>query len=268
MKGFSEDVVPPDPNDVVRLRCLEVWGGNRRVNHAVELPGLEGWVHSEPTEDAISGGDVHYLSVCSKGILSRFTLADVSGHGQSSSAVARILRRLIHKYIDTWDQTELMRELNESLQIARGERMQYATAAFFAYLQRTRELVFTNAGHPPALWWHAMTRNWDWLQAATTPFALMEGLPLGIISGTAYLQAKVKLDRNDILILYTDGITEASDPTGEMLGADGLLEIVRKLPIESPRLMANNFLTIIQDYGGGVPRNDDQSFMILRHLEG
>jgi len=33
-----------------RLGCLEVWGGNRRVNHAIELPGLAGWIYSDPVE--------------------------------------------------------------------------------------------------------------------------------------------------------------------------------------------------------------------------
>ena len=97
------------------LECLEVYGGNRRVNHAVQLPGLDGWVHSDPAGPARSGGDVHYISVCSRGTISRFALADVSGHGQSSDIVARLLRDLIHKYINTWDQSDLMRELNESL---------------------------------------------------------------------------------------------------------------------------------------------------------
>ena len=66
-----------------QLECLEVWGGNKRVDHAIELPGLEGWIHSDPVEPANMGGDVHYVSVCSKGIISRFALADVCGHGRS-----------------------------------------------------------------------------------------------------------------------------------------------------------------------------------------
>jgi len=73
-----------------------VWGGNRRVNHAVELPGLTGWIYSDPVAPAELGGDVHYISVCSNGIISRFALADVSGHGPSSSVMAQLLRKLIH----------------------------------------------------------------------------------------------------------------------------------------------------------------------------
>lgn len=250
-----------------RLECLEVWGGNRRVDHAVNLPGLVGWIHSDPVEPANLGGDVHYFSVCFKGIISRFALADVSGHGRSSSVVAKLLRDLIRKYINTWDQSELMRELNESLRSKqRGE--QYATAALFAYCHPTRELVFTNAGHPPALWYHARSRTWDWFEPATTFARSIEGLPLGLIPGTDYVQVAVQLDRNDVMIVYTDGITDARDTAGNMLGAGGLLEIVQNLPVESPALAANGLRAAVRSFRGNALRDDDQSFLILRQLEG
>ena len=94
-----------------QLQCLEVWGGNSRVSHALELPGLIGWLHSDPVESSSQGGDVHYVSVCSQGVLTRLALADVAGHGQSADSVATTLRGLIRKHIDTWDQSELMRDL-------------------------------------------------------------------------------------------------------------------------------------------------------------
>jgi sigma-B regulation protein RsbU (phosphoserine phosphatase) len=259
---------PPEFSDIVRLACLEVWGGNRRVNHAVELPGLGGWIYSDPVERADLGGDVHYISVCSNGIISRFALADVSGHGRSSSVAAQLLRKLIRKHINTWDQSELMRELNESLRSGKKKGEQYATAALFAYCRSTRELVFTNAGHPPALWYHAKTNTWDWLEPAT-PFARsIEGVPLGLIPGTTYVQVAVRLDLDDVLILYTDGITEATDIRGHMLETNGLMDIVRNLPIDLPAPMADRLLAAMQAFRGNTPREDDQSFFILRQLEG
>ena len=268
MTEHSPNAAPQEFKDIAQLACLEVWGGNRRVNHAVELPGLAGWIYSDPVATAELGGDVHYMSVCSKGIISRFALADVSGHGRSSSVMAQLLRKLIRKHINTWDQSELMRELSESLRNTKRNGEQYATATLFAYYRPTRELVFTNAGHPAALWFHAKTHTWDWLESAT-PFARsVEGLPLGLIPGTDYVQVAVQLDRNDVLIVYTDGITEASDPQGNMLGADGLMEIVRNVPVDSPASMADHLLTALQDFRTSALRDDDQSFFILRQLDG
>ena len=193
MTKHPPNAAPQEFKDIAQLACLEVWGGNRRANHSVELPGLAGWIYSDPVETAELGGDVHYISVCSKGIISRFALADVSGHGRSSSVMAQLLRKLIRKHINTWDQSELMRELSESLRNTKRNGEQYATATLFAYYRPTRELVFTNAGHPAALWYHAKTGTWDWLESAT-PFARsVEGLPLGLIPGTDYVQVAVQL---------------------------------------------------------------------------
>jgi sigma-B regulation protein RsbU (phosphoserine phosphatase) len=250
-------------NKRAALQCLEIWGGNHRVSHALELPGLTGWLHSEPTEQSILGGDVHYVSVCSKGVLTRLALADVSGHGQSAASVAALLRALIHKHIDTWDQSELMRELNSSLSSG-VTHSQYASAILFAYYQPTRELIFTNAGHPPALWYHAATKTWDWLESATPLAHVIEGLPLGLIDGTEYVQVAVRLEPDDVLVLYTDGITEARNPDGEMLGRNGLLAIAQSLTIDEAAQMAERLVARLQEFRGTTPPDDDRTFCILR----
>lgn len=259
----SASSVPQDKDKPAPLHCTEVWGGNDRVSHALELPGLSGWLHSEPTEQALQGGDVHYVSLCSKGALTRLALADVSGHGPSAGSVAALLRGLIHKHIDTWDQSELMRELNTSLSSS-VTHSQYASAILFAYYQPTRELVFTNAGHPPALWYHAASKTWDWLESSTPLAHVIEGLPLGIIDGTDYVQVAVRLEPDDLLILYTDGITEARNPGGQMLEREGLLTMVQGLPVGEPSQMAEQLTARMREFRGGTPPDDDHTFCILR----
>jgi sigma-B regulation protein RsbU (phosphoserine phosphatase) len=245
------------------LQCLEIWGGNHRVSHALELPGLIGWLHSDPVEASAQGGDVHYVSVCSQGVLSRFAVADVAGHGQSAGSVAETLRSLIHKHIDTWDQSELMRELNESLRGATTHN-QYASAMLFAYYAPTRELVFTNAGHPPALWYRADEDQWEWLDSGSPHARNIEGLPLGLIPGTNYVQSAVRLSPGDILILYTDGISEARNAEGEMMDRDALLAMVREVPVSGPAEMTARFLERMKSFRGTMPADDDQTFCILR----
>src|SRR5215472_17016584 len=153
-----------------RLACFELWGGNRSADHAVELPGLDGWLYSEPLEADAGGGDVHYLSVCSKGMVSRVALADVAGHGRGASLVAENLRHVMQRHTDNWDQSALMRDLNEAFakRVVGGG---YATAAVLAFYFETGELLFTNAGHPPVLWYHAGDSSWDLLEHET-PFAV------------------------------------------------------------------------------------------------
>jgi sigma-B regulation protein RsbU (phosphoserine phosphatase) len=255
--------VPEGGRSPAALQCLEIWGGNHRVSHALELPGLIGWLHSDPVESATQGGDVHYVSVCSKGVLTRFAVADVAGHGQSAGSVAATLRSLIHKHIDTWDQSELMRELNESLRSA-TTHSQYASAMLFAYYAPTQELVFTNAGHPPALWYRADEGQWEWLDSGSPHARVIEGLPLGLIPGTNYTQSAVRLSPGDILLLYTDGISEARNTGGEMMDREALLAMVRELPVSEPTEMAARFLDRMKSFRGTTPADDDQTFCILR----
>jgi sigma-B regulation protein RsbU (phosphoserine phosphatase) len=255
--------MPEGAKPSAALQCLEIWGGNHRVSHALELPGLVGWLHSDPIESSTHGGDVHYVSVCSKGVLTRFAVADVAGHGQSAGSVAATLRSLIHKHIDTWDQSELMRELNESLRHETTHN-QYASAMLFAYYAPTRELVFTNAGHPPALWYRADAKDWEWLDSGSAHTREIEGLPLGLIPGTNYLQSAVRLSPGDILILYTDGISEARNADGEMMDRDALIAMVRELPVGEPAEMTSQFLDRMKKFRGTTPADDDQTFCILR----
>jgi phosphoserine phosphatase RsbU/P len=260
---MSEKTAAEAQNKSGALQCLEIMGGNQRVSYPLELPGLTGWLHSEPTEQSLKGGDVHYVSLCSKGLLTRLALADVSGHGPSASDTAIVLRNLIHKHIDTWDQSELMRELNNSLN-GRTTNSQYASALLFAYYQPTRELVFTNAGHPPALWYHAATKTWDWLEAGLPLTHEIEGLPLGIIEGTDYIQVAVQLQQNDVLLLYTDGITEARNAEGEMLERDGLLAIVQSIEAGNVAQMADRLIARLNEFREGAVPDDDHTFCILQ----
>jgi serine phosphatase RsbU (regulator of sigma subunit) len=249
------------------VACTEVWGGNTIADDLVEVPGLQGWVHSKPLEPATTGGDVYYLSVCDRGRLSRVVLADVKGHGETAGAIAATLRKLLRKYMNTIDQSALMREINEAFGNEDDGSVQYATAAVLGYYCKTGELVFANAGHPPALWYHASQKAWDWLQERT-PHALgtFAGLPLGLILGTDYEQTVVRLAKGDLLILYTDGVTECTNEAGNELGHEGLVELVRNLPVEPSVATGQALLAAVEAFRGSEPCLDDQSVVVLQRV--
>ena len=216
------------------LACMEVWGGNRLVERTVELPDLTAWVYSNPAGRQAGGGDVHYLSVCGQAVLSRVVLADVSGHGAEVSPSAQLLHDLMHEHINTWDQTAFVRSLNKSFRgcVANGK---YATAAILGILRGSGETAFTNAGHLPPLWYRSTDATWTWLDEEACRGACgVTGLPVGLIPGTEYRQTLIQLAPADILVLYTDGITEAEDTSGQMLGRDRLLDWAGSAPVDGP----------------------------------
>ena len=251
---------------VPRLACFELWGGNSLVAHALELPGLLGWVSSTPFGEAASGGDVHYVSVCSKGQISRIALADVAGHGESASAVADRLRQVLRHHTDNWDQSALMQELNEAFQ-QDADGVQFATAVVLGFYSVTGELLFTNAGQPPVLWYHGETGAWEWLEERTPYAKDVEGLPLGLISGTDYTQTAVELKPDDLLLLYTDGITESRNPNGDELGLEGLMELVRGLRVDSrdvPAAFGHAVVEKLRHFRSGSPQRDDETLLLIQ----
>jgi phosphoserine phosphatase RsbU/P len=246
-----------------RLACFELWGGNRSEDHAVELPGLTGWVHTAPLDPASPGGDVHYFSVCSKGMISRVAVADVAGHGPQASSLAVELHDALQRHTDHWDQSALMQELNEAF-LGSSLNGLYATATVLSFYLETGELLFTNAGHPPAFWYRSREKSWELLEDST-PFAVeIEGLPLGLIPGTVYSQTGVRLGPGDVLVVYTDGITEARDASGHQLGYVGLLERARRLTSAAPIHVSRDLISLVEAFRAGGSRRDDETLVVLR----
>jgi phosphoserine phosphatase RsbU/P len=133
------------------------------------------------------------------------------------------------------------------------------------YFCKTGELVFANAGHPPALWYRASQKTWDWLRERTPPaVAAVVGAPLGLIPGTDYDQTAVRLADGDLLILYTDGVTECTNEAANELGYEGLLELVRNLPVETSMATGHALLAAVEAFRGSAPCLDDQSVVVLQ----
>jgi sigma-B regulation protein RsbU (phosphoserine phosphatase) len=215
-----------------RLACLELRGGNHSAAYSAELPGLTGWVSCRPLRPSPRGGDLYYLSACSHGVIARVAIADVAGHGEVVSAAAVRLHDALRQYVDHWDQSELIRDLNDNFLMG-AERSRFATAFLASFYSGSGELLFTNAGHLPPLWYRTATREWSLLHNSTPLSKEIVDLPLGLIAGTSYSQTAVQLEPGDLLLLYTDGISESYDESGTQLGLERLLSIARSLPIES-----------------------------------
>jgi sigma-B regulation protein RsbU (phosphoserine phosphatase) len=156
----------------------------------------------------------------------------------------------------------LIRRLNESI-LKGGAHSRFATAFVASFYRETGELLFTNAGHMPPLWYRSASREWSLLQESTPYSKDIQDLPLGMIEGTSYSQTGVQLDPGDLLLLYTDGISEAEDAAGEQLGLAGLLALARALPVESPAAAAQALLSAVAKFRGSAPREDDETIVAL-----
>ena len=81
------------PENVHTLQCMEVWSGNAAIRSGISVPGIDAWIVSRPYHGDDRGGDIHYVSMCGAGRITRFAIADVAGHGAAADEFARRLRR-------------------------------------------------------------------------------------------------------------------------------------------------------------------------------
>ena len=271
-----EPIITADGARTRSLQCGEVWGGNSAVEQTLSLPGLMVWLHSKPFHNASGGGDVYYFSVCSHGVIARVALADVSGHGEPVSGLAQTLRGLMHKYVDYWDQTEFMEELSRAFAASQRQlpgqqegfgldRAMFATSTLLGYYREDRQLLVTNAGHMPPLHYRAVNGDWYWLdEQAPVYIAARTGLPLGLIPGTQYTQTAFQLGPGDLVVLYTDGVTETANVSGEELELEGLRANARAVSIGPPSEVGAGLLEAVRQFGAGGTQTDDETLIVLR----
>lgn len=249
------------PSAESTMRCMEIHGGSHAVTEWLSMPGLEAWVYSRPHEEADAGGDVHYVSLCAGGILTRLILADVSGHGAAVAEVGRSLRELMRQNINRKSQTRLVAALNRAF-AELAEMRRFATAVVATYLATKRRLTVCNAGHPRPLLYRAASRQWAILE----PRAERPGnLPLGIDDASPYAQFGLTLEPGDLVVFYTDALTEAADGDGRMLGEEGLLALARALDPADFRGLGPGLIDGAARHRGGRSADDDETVVALHH---
>ncbi|MEM1166603.1 MAG: PP2C family protein-serine/threonine phosphatase [Planctomycetota bacterium] len=259
-----------DQLDPHQLRCMEIFGGNGVVHDAVSTPGFDVFLFGEPFEGGEGGGDVHYLSMCAAGRVTRFALADISGHGITVDESAKRLRKVVRKHINTANQAGLVRALNEEV-LASEAGNRFATAVVATYYAPARALVLTIAGHPCPLWYRAAHQRWVLLGPATEGVELSGSIagernfPLGVIDGTEFSQMRVPLGRGDLVILYTDALIEAQLPDGQILGEEGLVEVASGVDVGDLPTLGDRLLTAVRERSGRVDMGDDVTVLTLHH---
>jgi serine phosphatase RsbU (regulator of sigma subunit) len=264
-----------DSEEPREIACMEVWGGNGPTRTSVSVPGNDVSVAAEPWRGGGAGGDIYYMSNCMAGIITRFVLADVAGHGEGTDELARSLRRMMRKHINTADQSRFARALNREF----GEAStlgRFATALIATYFAPSDHLIVCNAGHPSPLWYRAAERRWMLMGPMSAGARMAQSaeqigvpnLPLGIIEPTSYAQFAVRLEPGDAVVMYTDALMEAKAGAGTQLGEAGLLGLAADAGLEHSADMAGRLLELVRAETDGQHLDDDATVLAIRHHGG
>ena len=219
------------------LKCMEIWSGHRSVENVAASPGLDAWIFSQPYQGEATGGDVHYLSLCVGGIVTRLVLADVSGHGSVVAETSATLRTLLRRFMNAKRQDRLVGEINREFTTLE-QTGRFATAIVMTYLSHRNSLLLTNAGHPHPLLYRHLNHSWSLLEPQATDSGSestgLKNMPCGIVDSSAYSNVTLPIIDGDMLVLYTDAFSEARNSDNQMLGEEGLLKLANSLPGDLP----------------------------------
>ena len=117
-------------------------------------------------------------------------------------------------------------------------------------------MVYTNGGHNPPI----LLRGEDVLRLE------IGGPPVGLFRPAQYEQAEIQLEHGDLLLLYTDGMSEAENPAEDEWGEDAMIAATRAC-FEQPTLqMIHHILKEADKFANGAPQHDDMTLVIARVL--
>jgi sigma-B regulation protein RsbU (phosphoserine phosphatase) len=189
-------------------------------------------------------------------------IGDVSGKGIPASLLMATLRaylrgaQTIHHQADL---TELMRNLNK-LVYESSESNRYATF-FYGELDTTsRALTYVNAGHNPPMVFRQTDGGHEVVRLDTG------GPVIGLMEGCVYQQDCVTLAAGDVLVAYTDGISEAMNAVDEEWGEERLMEAVRPNRAVTTHTLIDRLMTSADRFTAGAPQHDDMTLLIVRAI--
>jgi len=191
------------------------------------------------------------------------SLGDVSGKGISAALVMAYLHSVLRTQLSLvaargeWEKSfstaEVVANSNEQLYAGTAPE-KYATLFFGAYDESDSALIYSNAGHPPPL----LIRKQEAIPLEVS------GLMVGAFPHAQYESAKIELACGDLLVAFTDGVTEPENPYGEEFGVERLKEIlIREAGRPLPELI-NAVMQQVVEWTGASSLQDDMTMLAAR----
>jgi sigma-B regulation protein RsbU (phosphoserine phosphatase) len=229
-----------------------------------QLPKMEGFeiaAVSHPAEEV--GGDVYDVQRVGEGTLG-LMLADASGHGLPAALQARdVVIGMRMGQAEGEKITATVSRLNRV--IHRTGLTSRFISMFYAELEESGNMAYVNGGHCPPL---LVSNEGEVFELKTC------GPVLGPLPDAVYRRGYATLKPGEVLVMYTDGVTEREDHLSKVneddiveLGRDGLISTIRDCREKSAAEIAEKIIERVREFGNGRPFEDDVSVMVVKRLE-
>jgi len=186
-------------------------------------------------------------------------IADVAGHGVSASLHMASIQALLRTLVPlSQSPSEVMRQIHKLfIQNIRFET--FVTFFIGAFDSSTQTLSFSNAGHQPALVLHKNKSKKEALEMLWPT-----GAAIGLVEDAEFAEKTIELNEEDLLVLYTDGVTEAVNPQNQEFGRERLIELSKQVNKGSAKQIVQKIRQGIEEFSEGRPFADDTTIVICK----
>lgn len=219
------------------------------------IPGLDYAGYCRPARGV--GGDYYDFLALPDGRFG-FAVADISGKGIPAALLMASLQAFVRGQTQAKPSeiAALMANFNCLIYDASPPN-RYATFFYAQYEPGTRTLTYVNGGHNPPL----LLRGAELLKLETG------GPVVGLFRAASYEQAEVRLEKDDLLLMFTDGISEAMNGADEEWGEDALVQAARSCNGASAAGMLPLLMSAADEFAAGAPQHDDMTLVVVRVLD-
>jgi serine phosphatase RsbU (regulator of sigma subunit) len=192
-------------------------------------------------------------------------LADVCGYGSLSAQMADQLRALMRKNVNCIQQSHFVYEMSRRLEHA-SVHGGFASALISTYFAPTRSFAVCNAGHPPPLLFRGGEGKWSVLKHVPAE-ASPAGAPLGVVDHGEYQQFEMKLEVGDMVLSYSNVLTECRTASGSIVGLEGLLSRLQLLDAQHPEFLVDDLVRELRGEHADNLAADDATVLLCRATE-
>lgn len=187
-----------------------------------------------------------------------FSVADVTGKGMAAALLMTMTRTAIHSkacFMPKPTPEIVMKNSNEDLYEDFIQVGMFATAFIGQYQPHAQKLLYANAGHSPVIY-RPVGGSARLLEADSTP--------IGVLPVSLCKNHQISLGPGDLLIVATDGFSEARNPDDEMFGYERLLDLADRFAERSAHSIAEALFEAVDLFGIGCPQDDDQTLVVIK----
>ena len=183
-----------------------------------------------------------------------FALGDVAGKGPPAALLSALMQGIFAAQATSTAEPAATMELVNTALVRRGIESRFVTI-FYGILTAEGTLTYCNAGHnPPLLLGRGGVRRLD-----------VGGPIVGLFDGAPFEQEQLQLADGDRLVIFSDGVSEASNVEGEEYGDERIVQALANTDAETPQAVLTRLIASVRNFANGAPQSDDITAMVLRY---